>query len=107
MSPACGLQVLFIVIWEWKAFWVMTAAQFTKEPTQLWLFILFYDQSGFTAWDYDKSSVLLIKFVVKQFWRWYKKITGINRIYDPSYQYLKMIYYFSISPNGIIEMLSK
>ena len=23
------------------------------------------------------------------------------------HQYLKMIYYFSISPNGIIEMLSK
>ena len=57
--------------------------------------------------DYDKSGELLIKFVVKQFWRWYEKITGINRIYDPSNQYLKMIYYFSISPNGIIEMLSK
>ena len=31
---------------------------------------------------HDKSAETLIEFVLKLFWRWYEKITRINRIYD-------------------------
>ena len=57
----------------------------------------------FECENYDKSTFVLIEFVPKQFWRWYEKIAGINRIYDLTINILNWFILFQFRVMGLLK----